>query len=168
MADKIQKPEMIKLNLMRGPRDKVKVVTAKLKSGLIEYPGMDQNEPIVWLGTPQHALFDVTSKKSELFYDVTRHSLLKLSELGGVPQTDAIADLTKYFVIASEKTKENMMAKDMGNNLGKWTLGIIFIVALVAMVFIYLMASHAPGGAAAASGPAKSIANATLIHINTS
>ena len=168
MATKIQKPEIIKLNLMRGPRDRVKVVSAKLKNGTIEYPGMDPDEPIVWLGQPQYALFDITSKKPELFYDISRHSLLKLSELGGVPQTDAIADLTKYFVIASEKTKENMSAKDMGNSLGKWTLGIIFIVALVAMVFIYLMATHAPGSSApAATAPAKAIANSTLIHINT-
>jgi hypothetical protein len=167
MAAKIIKPEIIKLNLMRGPRDKAKTVNAKLKSGLIEYPGMDPDEPIVWLGQPQYALFDITSKKSELFYDVTRHSLLKLSELGGVPQTDAIADLTKYFVIASEKTKENMSAKDAGNNLGKWTVGIILIVGVVAMLFIYLMATHAPAGVAAPTPSPQAVANSTLIHINT-
>jgi hypothetical protein len=164
---KIQKPEIIKLNLMRGPRDRVKITNAKLKSGSIEYSGMDPNEPIIWLGQPQYALFDIRSKKSELFYDVTRHSLLKLSELGGVPQTDAIADLTKYFVIASEKTKENMSAKDMSNNLGKWTLGILFLVAVVAMVFMYLMATHAPSGAAASAPSMKSVTNSTLIHLNT-
>lgn len=168
MAAKIQKPEILRLNLMRGPRDRVKLVTAKLKGGIIEYPGMDPNEPIVWLGQPQYALFDIRSKKAELFYDITRHSLLKLSELGGVPQTDAIADLTKYFVTASEKTKENMSAKDMGNSLGKWTLGIIFIVALVAMVFMYLMATHFGAASSAAPSTASSVSaatNSTLIHI---
>ena len=165
MAQKVLKPEIIKLNLMRGSKDKIKTLNAKLKSGLIEYSGMDPTEPIVWLGQPQYALFDVTSKKNELFYDVTRHSLFKLHELGGVPQTDAIADLTKYFVIASEKTKENMSAKDAGNELGKWTLGIILIVAVVAMVFIYLMATHTSPAAAPAQSTMNAITNSTLIHI---
>jgi hypothetical protein len=167
MPPKIQKPEIIKLNLMRGPRDKEKTINAKLKGGLIEYPGMDPMEPIVWLGQPQYALFDIKSKKSELFYDKTRHSLLKLSDLGGAPQTDAIADLTKYFVIAGEKTKENMAATDTSNSLGKWTLGIIFLVAIVAMVFMYLMATHGFGSSPAQAAPSlKAITNSTLIHIN--
>lgn len=167
MANKIQTPEIIKLNLMRGPKDKEKTVMAKLKSGLVEYPGMDPNEPIVWLGQPQYSLFDIQSKKPELFYDKTRHSLLKLSDLGGTPQTDAIADLTKYFVKAAENTKENMSAKDAGNELGKWTLGIILVVALVAMVFIYLMATHSPSSGAAAKSTIQAVNNATLIHLNT-
>jgi hypothetical protein len=164
----IQKPEIVKLNLMRGPRDIEKTVMAKLKSGLLEYPGMDPKEPIVWLGQPQYALFDIRSKKVELFYDKMRHSLLKLSDLGGTPQTDAIADLTKYFVKAAENTKENMSAKDMGNDLGKWTLGIIFLVAVVAMVFMYLMATHVPTAAtSSATSPISAATNSELIHFNT-
>lgn len=168
MASHQQKPEIIKLNLMRGPRDKEKTVKAKLRGGLLEYPGMDPDEPIVWLGQPQFTLYDIRAKKPELFYDKTRHSLLKLSDLGGVPSVDAIADLTKYFTIAAEKTKENMSAKDAGNNVMKWTFGIIIVVAIVSMAFMYMTATHGTGAAATTTAvtTAKAVANST-IHIPT-
>jgi hypothetical protein len=163
----IEKPEIIKLNLMRGPRDKEKTVTAKLKGGMVEYKGMDSRSPIVWLGQPQYALLDLQSKKPELFYDKTRKMLLKLSDLGGAPTTDAIADLTKNFAIAAENTRKNMNAQDLGNNLGKWTLGILFLVAVVAMVFMYLMATHAPAASASsAASVSNAIKSSTLININ--
>lgn len=163
----IEKPEIIKLNLMRGPRDKEKTIMAKLKGGMIEYKGMDSRSPIVWLGQPQYALLDLKSKKPELFYDKTRKMLLKLSDLGGAPHTDAIADLTKNFAIAAENTRKNMSAQDLNNDLGKWTLGIIFLVAVVAMVFMYLMATHSPTASApAATSVSNAINSATLIHLN--
>jgi len=47
-------------------------------------------------------------------------------------------------------------------------LGIVFIVAIVALVFIYLMATHAPGGAATSTQSVASVTqtvNKTLIHL---
>lgn len=161
----IKKPELIKLNLMRGNRDKEKQVNAKLKAGLIEYPGMDPSEPIVYFGQPEYTLYDIQTKKLELFYDKTRKTLIKLKDLGGSPQSDAIADLTKNFTIAAKNAENNTGMQENVNQLGKWTLGIIFLVAVVAMIFLYLMATHGPVGTA--SQAATTIVQAPFIHINT-
>ena len=163
-SPKIEKPELIKLNLMRGSTTKEKQVIAKLKGGIIEYSGMGKDETIVYFGQGGYSLYDIQTKKMELFYDITRKNLIKLSDLGGSPQSDAIADLTKNFVIASKKAEDNMGMNDNVNNLGKWTLGIIMIVALLAMVFMYLMATHVPIGGATASP--TTIVQTPLIHIN--
>lgn len=165
---KIEKPEMLTLVLMRGPRDKLKTITAKLKGGLVEYNGMDPNEPIVYYGSPSYTLFNVQSRKVELFYDITAKRLLKLNELGGQQQTDAIADLTRNFTIATKATMQNTGADDPVNNTGKWVLGILVVVAIVAMVFIYLMATHVPATSAAPQASANVLQAAShgIIPIN--
>ena len=48
MANK-EKPENIRLNLMKGNRDLLNEVNAKLSKGIISYNGMNAEEPIVYL-----------------------------------------------------------------------------------------------------------------------
>lgn len=163
-----EKPEIIRLNLMRSPRDRSKVLNAKLKGGVVEYPGMDPNEPIVYFGQPQYTLFDLPSRKIELFYNMTTKSLLKLNDLGGAPKTDAIMDLTRNFTIAAINIQKNLGAEDNMNELGKWTMGIILIVAVMALVFIYLMATHGATAAAQTATTAGSgLLGKSLVSINT-
>ena len=163
-----EKPIYINLNLMAGPTNKLKTVRAKLVGGIITYPGCDPNDPIIWFGSSGYALFDVRKRTYELFYDTSKKALLRLDSLGGGVKTDAITDLTKNFALAVKNTNQNMNANFETNNAWKWTFGIILVVALVALVFIYLMATHAPGGAATSTQSIASVTqtvNKTLIHL---
>ena len=156
-----EKPVFVNLNLMAGSTNKIKTVRAKLVGGIITYNGCDPNDPIIWFGNSGYALFDVRKKSYELFYDTSKKSLLRLDALGGNIKADAVADLTKNFALAVKNTNQNMNANVETNNAWKWTFGIIVIVALLALVFMYLMVTHTPGGAVASSPPI----NTTSIHI---
>jgi len=166
MATKIEKPELIRLHLMRGSSTKEKTVKAKLKSGIIEYPDMARDETIVYFGQGGYAIYDIKSKKMELYYDVIKKTLIKLADLGGTPQSDSIADLTRNFTIAAKKAEDNIGANDYGNNTGKWALGMILILAVLTMVFMYLEFTHVPGGGATSAAVSGNVPG-TLIHINT-
>lgn len=160
---------MVRFNLMRGTRDKIKTVNAKLKSGMLEYPGMDPQEPIVYFGQPAYTMFDQQTKKIELFYDITTKRLLKLNELGGSPQTDAIADLTRNFTIAAKNAKANMGAADDMNKGGKFMLAMLVVVAIVGMITIYMFYSQASAAAGQTRVPpiSNAVNNSNLIHIGT-
>ncbi len=165
MPPRIEKPEPITFNLMRGVSTKEKSVTAKLKSGVIEYPGMSPSELIIYFGQAGYSFYNLQTKKLELFYDITRHSLIRLSDLGGTAHGDAIADLTNNFTIAAKKAEDNMGINENANTLGKWAFGIIFILAVMGMVFIYLMTTHA--GASLSAGQATTtITQTPFLHIN--
>ena len=71
MPPRIEKPEPITFNLMRGVSTKEKSVTAKLKSGVIEYPGMSPSELIIYFGQAGYSFYNLQTKKLELFYDIT-------------------------------------------------------------------------------------------------
>lgn len=167
----IVKPELVKINIMSGNRNIMKLVSGKLKSGMVTYPGMDVTEPIVWFGQPQYALFNLKQRKIELFYDATRKILIKLKDLGGTPNTDAIADLTRNFTVALQNTKSNMNTDDSQNNTLKWAMGFAFLIMFFAIIGAYLIISHVhPAGAVAAAHTAstmKTITNDTIIHIPT-
>jgi len=161
-----EKPIRVNLNLMAGPNNKLKTVRAKLVGGVITYPGCDPSDPIIWFGSSGYALFDVQKKSYELFYDTSKKALLRLESLGGGTKVDAVTDLTKNFALAVKNTNQNMNANVETNNAWKWTFGIILIVALLALVFMYLMATHVPSGAATSSSVSATQAiNKTLIHL---
>ncbi len=173
MAVGVEKPSMIKLHMMNGPSDKLNTITAKWKGGLIEYNGMDPEEPIVWFGEPGYAIFDVKTKKNELYYDVKRKRLIKLSHLGGTPTMDAISELGRHVMIAAKKTDQNMGVAQASKTLEHIVLGLAFITFLMFMVFAYMMWTHMPSvpNTPAPKASNQSISNqvnsSTLIHINT-
>ena len=165
MANK-EKPENIRLNLMKGNRDLLKEVNAKLSKGIISYNGMNAEEPIVYLGQPQYSVFDVRKKKLVLYYDTLRGRLLKMSELGGGAQVDAIADLSKNVYMSTKLAAENLKIKPDGDGTGKWMAAMLFIFAIFILLFMYMTATH---GVSIGTSPAQATTTITqgLIHINT-
>jgi len=161
-----EKPIRVNLNLMAGPNNKLKTVRAKLVGGVITYPGCDPSDPIIWFGSSGYALFDVQKKSYELFYDTSKKALLRLESLGGGIKVDAVTDLTKNFALAVKNTNQNMNANSETNTLGKWVAGMLIVFAIVIIVFMYILATHVPSGAATSSSvSAAQAVNKTLIHL---
>jgi len=161
-----EKPIRVNLNLMAGPNNKLKTVRAKLVGGVITYPGCDPSDPIIWFGSSGYALFDVQKKSYELFYDTSKKALLRLESLGGGIKVDAVTDLTKNFALAVKNTNQNMNANSETNTLGKWVAGMLIVFAIVIIVFMYILATHVPSGAATSSSvSATQAVNKTLIHL---
>ncbi len=142
---KMQKITPITLNIVRGNNYIIKRIRGKLNGGVVTYPGMDKDNPIVWLGHPQYSVYNQQTKCYELFYNETRATLIKV-DVGSSITSDTIVDLTRNFTIAVQNTKNNMNADKTNNDALKWALGAAILILLFAMIFAYLITTHNHGG----------------------
>ncbi len=161
----IKKSIPITINIVRGSNYIIKKIRGKLQNGVVVYSGMDKENPIVWLGHPEYAVYNQQAKQYELFYNEIRATLIKV-DIGQTISSNSIVDLTRNFTLAVQNTDRNMNANKTNNDALKWAIGGAILIILFAMIFAFLISSH-NGTSTAATHSVASVVNGTgaIFHI---
>jgi len=146
------KPNIIEVWEWKNRNTFVKKVSGKVTGGIVSFTDADPADPVIWLGDASYILENQSSKHTILFYDVITKMLFKPNELGtNMAETGVLPATVKNVIMGANDAKNALGLVDNANNAMKWIWGMVMIVALVSVIFMYLLATHGSGGSAAAS-----------------
>lgn len=154
---------MVDLWVMLGRGMFKKKETAKIVGGAVVSRSIDPQDTVVFLGLPGYSVTNMGNKRLTLFYDEREKRLLRFSELADSGEMDITAALTKNLTLSSRAAQASLGLQNMQNDAYKWIFAIVLLVAVMGMVFMYLMATN--GGAHSAT---TTIVQSPFIHMNSS
>lgn len=135
----------------------------KITCGIVTSKSINASDNVIYLGMRGYHMMNLKTKRLTLYYNNREKRLMKLSELSSEQGIDMMSALSHNLTTAVGAARNSLGLNVDMNTMGKWIAVIIALVAIVALVFLYLMTTH---GSGAATAP-QVAGNSTLIHIPT-
>src|SRR5271157_922888 len=148
MAEKPKKPNLVEMNLMKGPNIYIGKEQGKVYSGLVIFNSADPTIPVVWLGQKDYALINLQTKRTILYYDTLSKMLIKPSSLGSSQASaDVMPQTMQNFLVGAREAQSTLGIQDRYKQLTTAVIAGMVIIGIVVVLFLYLLATSSNAAA---------------------
>ncbi len=157
----VRKVQTVEIWLYKGTEMYIGKTRARRFGPIITCSKFDASQPVVWFGQKSYTIYNGQSKRNVLFYDTLTHRLFRPMDMSPNSTGDMITQTSINLLQAARDSQLSMGLQDSTNAVGKWSAAIIAVVAIMALVFIYLLMTNPPS---VAGHVAQATTNALASH----